>query len=269
MSAPAPRPVDPTHVVVPGTGAEADAAAEARATAAAVDAVLDHADVLEVWVDLAAIASDHPAVANAFEGALERAIGGDDGDAPSASDGAGPLRGRTEVARESLRELLALSSYHRFVSLERLDASVNGRRVMTYVPDHGQFRIDADASPDRDALLEDVRAALAGERAGLLPARTLATWRASGARYALEPPSLCVNDRTCFGLSKLEGVVLAPADRVVELEWATGDGLASRLLDAVGASRPERFDLESQTDYEAVAAGLRTVADALDVPVET
>jgi len=269
MPTPEPPPADPTHVVVPAT--RGDAAAEARATAAAVDAVLDRADAVDLHVDLRAIAGDHPAVANALETAFEAA----DEDPARAPDGpeersdSSAFRAPVAAVRDPLDDLLALSSYHRFVSLERLDASRDGRRVLTHVPDHGRFRIDANAAADRDALLDDVRAALASEPAGLLPARTLATWQSSGARYALAPPSLCANDGTCFGLSKLEGVVLAPVDRVVELEWRVGDGLATRILDAIGASRPERFALESREAYEPVAGGFRTVANALDVPVET
>ena len=131
MTTPPPHAADPTHVVVPATSGDADG--EARATAAAVDAALDHVDAVDRRVDLLAIAEDHPAVADALEAAVDAA----DGDAPAAPDGIeersdpNAVRAPTAAVRDPLRDLLALSSHHRLVSFQRLDAFRERRRVLT------------------------------------------------------------------------------------------------------------------------------------------
>ncbi|WP_227131198.1 hypothetical protein [Halorubellus salinus] len=71
----------------------------------------------------------------------------------------------------------------------------------------------------------------------------------------------------CFDLGRLARVDLDADERVVRLAWTTGDGLLASALDALGPSRPERFPFDSPNRYEDVAATFRTVADALDVPV--
>ncbi|WP_323676502.1 hypothetical protein [Halorubellus sp. PRR65] len=254
---------DPTHALVVRT--TVDATTEARATAAAVDAVLDDADVVTVRVDLQALASDHPGVAGDLRAAFTPT-------ADERDDRTGPgvrtLRAPVAAGREALSAVLALDSVHRFVAVERVDAFRDGRQVLAYVPDHGRFRIDADAAADPDALLGRVADALATEPAGVLPARPLATWIDAGTRYALEPPSLCVNDDACFDLGALERVALDPDDGVVRVAWTTGDGLAARALDALGPNRPARLRFDATSRYDRVATAFRTVADALDVPVD-
>ncbi|MFC6953253.1 hypothetical protein [Halorubellus litoreus] len=249
---------DPTHALVVAT--DADATVEARATADAVDAVLDHADTVAVAVDRPMLADEHPAVADD----LRTAFASTEATSDATGGGARPLRAPVHEVRDALASLLALSCVHRFVAVERLDAFRDDRRVLAYVPDHGQFRVDAHATTDRDALRAAVDDALAAAPAGLLPARPLADWTAAGTRHVLEPPSLCVDD-ACFDLGALERVHLDADDRVVELAWRVDDGLVARALDALGPSRPDRFRFDSANRYADVAAAFRTVADALDV----
>ena len=249
---------DPTLALVVAT--DADATVEARATADAVDAVLDHVDSVAVTVHLPMLAGEHPVVADDLRTAFASAEAASD----DAGGGARTLRAPVHEVRDALASLLALTCVHRFVAVERLDAFRDDRRVLAYVPDHGQFCVDARAITDPDALRAGVEGALDAAPAGLLPARSLADWTDGGTRYVLEPPSLCVDD-ACFDLGALERVRLDADDRVVELAWRVDDGVVARALDALGPSRPHRFRFDSANRYADVAAAFRTVADALDV----
>jgi|GEM_PF-1135803 hypothetical protein len=246
---------DPTHVLVLAAD---DARSDAEATAAAVDAVLDHADTVELHLDHRALADDHPRVADALASTLEP-VDGDDGH----------RRGRADAARDALGALLAISSFHRFVSLSRVDAFSDDRRVLHYVPDHGRLELDATAAADDTALVNDLDGAVTGHVAGLLPRRTLADWYEDGTRYELEPPSLCVDGDACFDLGALAGVAFDASNREIRLSWYDDTGVVATLLGALGPTRPERFRFDPSNRYEDVAGAFRDVADALDLDVET
>jgi len=260
---------DPTHVLLVASG---DGSTDAAATAAAVDAVLDHADAVALHLDRAAVEAEHPEVAAAFADALDP-VDGDDGRLRGPLDGPEGAPAERDVAgddfddvRDALVSFLELTSFHRFVSLERVDAFREDRRLLNYVPDHGRFDLDVDAAADGNALVADVGSAVADHPAGLLPGRTLAAWTEGGTRYELAPPSLCVDDRTCFGLERLDAVALDPAAREVHLSWAVGDGLLASALDALGASRPREFQFAAEDRYATVAAAFELVADGLGIP---
>lgn len=251
---------EPTHALVLAVD---DARSEAEATAAAVEVVLEHADSVEVRVDLPALADDHPRVAAAIEESFERV---DDG---RSNGEQAHRRGRVDAVRAALDALLELTSVHRFASLERVDAFSDDRRVLHHVPDHGRFELDATAAADRDALASDVSAAVADHPAGLLPARTLADWYDDGTRYELEPPSLRVDGDACFDLGALDGVAFDASNREIRPSWDDDDGVVATLLGALGPARPERFRFDSANRYEGVAGAFRDVADALDPDGET
>lgn len=59
-----------------------------------------------------------------------------------------------------------------------------------------------------------------------------------------------------------------PDARTVDLAWNVDDGLLGRVLAALGPSRPTSFRFDSQDEYATVADVVRTVAVALDVPVD-
>ncbi|MFD1647411.1 hypothetical protein [Haloarchaeobius litoreus] len=244
------HPFDPTHTLVITTSG--DATAEASATAAAVGAVLDHADAVTLHLDPGALASDHPELAEQLRAATEQV---DDG----------VLRAPVDRVREPLAALLNLTDVHRFVTLERLDASRDGRQLLHYVPDHTTFTVDATAA---EGVVDSVSCAVADEHAGLLPAGTLAAWDADGTHYELTPPSLCVDGSTCFGLGALDGIAFDDGGRAIRLTWATGDGLLATVGTLLGPNRPERFEFDSPNRYADVAGAFETVADALGLELE-
>lgn len=240
----------------------ADSAAEADATAAAVDAVLHHADTVAMRVDRRALAGDHPQVATAIEESFERVA-----DGRTSGDDA-HFRGRVDAVRDALDALLECTSVHRFASLDRVDAFSDDCRVLHYVPDHGRFELDATAAGDGGVLLDDLEAAVRCHPAGVLPRRTLADWYEDGQHYELEPPSLCVDGAACFDLGKLDGLALDAPNREIRLSWRGDDGVVATLLGALGPTRPDRFRFDSPNRYEDVAKAFRDVAEALDLDVE-
>ena len=245
------RPFDPTHTLVLATSG--DATAEASATATAVRAVLDHADTVTLHLDPGALASDHPELAAELRAATEQV---DDG----------VRRASVDRVREPLAALLDLTDVHRFVTLERLDASRDGRLLLHYVPDHTTFEVDATAA---EGVVDAVSRAVADEPASLLPETVLADWDVDGTQYELAPPSLCVDGATCFGLGALDRVAFDDADRTIRLTWAAGDGLLATAGELLGPNRPRRFEFDSANRYVHVAEAFETVADALGVELET
>ena len=237
---------DPTHVLVITTSG--DASAEAGATAAAVRAVFDHTDTVALRLDVDGLASDHPEIANRVRAATE-------------AEG-GVLRAPVDQVRDPLTALLDLTDLHRFVTLERIDAFRHGEQVLHYVPDHTTVELDDAAA---EGVADDVSRAVADEPAGLLPAGTLADWYEDGTHYELDPPSLCVDESTCFSLAGLERVAFDDGDRSIRLTWARGDGVLGAASELLGTDRPERLRFDSPNRSEDVAAAFETVADALDV----
>jgi len=240
------RPFEPTHVFVVTTSG--DATAEATATAAAVSAVLDHADTVALRLDVDALATDHPDLAHRLRARTDRV---DD-----------ELRARVDRVRGPLSDLLDVTDVHRFVTLERLDASRDGRQVLHYVPDHAIFEIDASAAKE---VTDAVSCAVTDVPAGLLPVTVLADWYEDGTHYELDPPSLCVGDATCFDLAALERVAFDDDGRSICLTWEREGGVLATAMELLGPSRPERLRFDSSNRYEDVAAAFETVADALDV----
>ncbi|WP_226479112.1 hypothetical protein [Natrinema amylolyticum] len=241
---------DPTHVLVV-TG---DQAAEIRATNAALDAVLDHADTVGIWIEEAQLDDDHPALVASLCDAFTRV----NGERPRPDH----FTGTVDDVRSSLSELLSTTSFHRFVSLTRLDASRDGCRLFTYVPDHRTFEVDASVSPGLDAA---IRASIETESAALLPAGTLADWDADGRHYELSPPHLCLEGDGCHALTNVSGVDLNDERREIRLEWETdSDSIVSKVITKLGPERPSRFRFDSADRYEDVASAFDELSTELE-----
>ena len=236
---------DPTHVLVV-TGDQAD---EIRATNAAIDAVLDHADTVEVRVSEDQLADDHPALVASLREAFARV--GDE-----------HFRGDVADVRSSLSELLSMTSFHRFVSIPRLEAFRDGRRLLDYVPDHRTFAVDTSVSPGLDGA---IRGSIETESAALLPAGTLADWDADGRHYELSPPHLCLEDDGCHALANIAGVELDDERCEIRLEWESGsETIISKFVSKLGPEKPSRFRFDSTDRYEAVASAFEKLGTELD-----
>jgi hypothetical protein len=240
------RLFDPSHVLVVTTSG--DSAAEAAATAAAVEAVLDRSDTVALRMDLAALASDHPDLADRIR------------EATDSEDNV--LRAPVDRVRDALSAVLDLTDVHRFVALERLDAFRDGQPVLRYVPDHATFELDESAA---DGVADDVARAVVDEPAGLLPATVLADWYVDGTHYELAPPSLCVDGASCFDLDTLERITFDEHQFAITLQWRRDGGVLAAVTDRLGPDSPDEFRFDSPNRYAAVAAAFETVADALDV----
>lgn len=237
---------DPTHVLVVTDSEDSE---EIRATNAAVDAVLDHADVVDIWINKAQLRDDHPSLVDSLENAFVQV----DGD---------HFSGEVDAVRASLSELLSVSSFHRFISLERLEASRGDETLLYYVPDHRQFRIDASVSPGVD---DAIRGAIEHEDAALLPAGSLSDWYDDGTHYELSPPHLCVDDKTCHDLTQISHIELDDDRHEIRIEWGgRSTGLVSNALSKVGPSKPSRFQFDSVNRYETVAAAFGRLRSELD-----
>ncbi|WP_435348898.1 hypothetical protein [Haloarchaeobius sp. HRN-SO-5] len=241
------RTLDPTHVLVLATSGDAEV--EARVTAAAVEAVLDRADAVSAHVDTAVLEADHPDIARR----LRNACGSSEDD---------EFRAPVDAIRAPLSDLLAQSTFHRFVTLERIDAVRDGRPVLKYVPDHHVFELDASTD---EGLVDAVATAVADEPGGLLPATVLADWSEDGTHYELEPPSLCVEWTTCFDLAFLERVEFDESNSEIRLIWTNDGVVVATIRGLLGPARPGQFRFDSRNRYEAVAGAFREVADALDL----
>ncbi|MBZ6496604.1 hypothetical protein [Natrinema longum] len=235
---------DPTHVLVV-TG---DQAAEIRATNAAIDAILDHADTVDIWIEEAQLGDDHPALVASLRDAFAR-----------VSDDR--FRGTVDDVRSSLSALLSDHSFHRFVSLRRLDAFRDGQRLLTYVPDHRTFEVKTTVSSGVEAA---IRGSVETEAATLLPAGPLVDWDADGHHYELSPPHLCLEEG-CHALTNIAGVALDDDRREIRLEWETGsETVRSRLVGKLSPEKPTRFRFDSTDRYEDVASAFDELADDLE-----
>ncbi|AFO56223.1 MULTISPECIES: hypothetical protein [unclassified Natrinema] len=236
---------NPTHVLIV-TG---DQAAGIRATNAAIDAALDHADTVDIWLSEDQLADDHPDLVASLRDAFAR-----------VNDER--FRGDVDDVRHSLSELLSMTSFHRFVSLTRLDASRDGQRLLTYVPDHRTFKIDESVSPDLDTA---IRSSIESESAALLPAGTLADWYADGQHYELSPPNLCLEGEGCHKLTNITSVDLDDERREIRLEWETGSDLTiAKIINKIGPTKPRQLQFDSAERYEAVARVFEALSTELD-----
>ncbi|WP_241432451.1 hypothetical protein [Natrinema gari] len=155
-----------------------------------------------------------------------------------------------------------MTSFHRFVSLTRLDASRDGQRLLTYVPDHPTFKIDASVSPDLDIA---IRSSIESESAALLPAGTLADWYADGQHYELSPPNLCLEGEGCNKLTNITSVDLDDERREIRLEWEIGSDLTiAKIINKIGPTKPRQLQFDSAERYEAVARVFEALSTELD-----
>lgn len=251
----------PTHTLV--TDATVDAARERAAWNAVVRAVLDApaVDTVRLRLSPGVLPTDHPDLAAALGERCRR-------------DGDGRLVASPAAIRDPLAELLSLSSRHRYVTLASLALLAGDRRVLWHVPDHGTLQVDADADADAGNdgeggadLADRLRRVVADHPAGLLPATTLAAWRADGTPYELAPPTLSAGQAS-FDLGRLAGVTVDRRAPAVRLSWASPDGLVGRVAAAVAPSPPERLPFDSRAAFERALAGFETVAAELDRPVD-
>lgn len=244
------REFEPTHdLTFVGTSG---ARAEVDAANAALAVIFEHADRLDLWLDAALLGDDHPEVLASLREAFE----------PVDDE---HLRGPVSGVPDDLWDLLAMTSIHRFVSLERLEASREGAMLVRHVPDHHVFVVDVSPSED---LLEDLRDAMATEAGCFLPAETLAEWTtAGGNHYELSPPSICIDGDGCLGLSGLADIRIDEDRREIRLVWSEPEGITGRLSaglrSLLGPDRPHRFRFRSDDRFREVAAAFEPIADAL------
>ncbi len=244
---------DPTHVLVLTTSddssteaSETKTAIEANATKTAVEAILDYADSLVLSIDVEALAGDHPEIAHQLKqksNSIEEDI----------------LRASPEKIHSPLSDLLSLTSFHRFVTLERIDAFRNDKQILHYVPDHRRFEINAGVD---DQLETAIKTAIENEPAGLLPATVLADWYENDTHYKLEPPSLCANN-ACFSLSQIDNIEFNKNAREIQISWSTG--VMDSIIDLIRTSRPTHFQFNSSNRYDTIADALRDVAVELNI----
>lgn len=241
---------EPTHVLV--VTDEGDTDSEVAATNAAIDAVLEHADTVEVWLDEEQLASDRPKLTATLREAFNRIEDGH-------------IRGRVDAVRFALSELLSDTSFHRFVSLERLEAGRDDQTILSYVPDHRTFEVDTDTAT---GLTSDIRGAIETEAAALLPAGPIVDWYSEGKHYELSPPYLCIDGEGCHRLTKIDSIELDDEERAITIEWSSRSGsVVSTVLSKLGPGRPTTFRFESHNRFEDVATAFRDLAAALDLPV--
>lgn len=241
--------IDPTHVLVI---TDDETVEEVSAANAAIDAALDHADTVDLWLDEEQLESDHPELYEQIRNAFDR-----------MSDG--HLRGAVagDSVRMSLSELLDDTSFHRFISLERLEASHNGDIFLSYVPDHRLFDVDASVQPDVEAA---IRGAIETEQAALLPSEAFVDWYAEGRHYELSPTHLCVDDRECYDLTNIEAVHFD--DLTMQIEWTGGSGTISKILTSLGPDRPTTLQFEHQNRYEDVVHAFQRLGEQLGWSIE-
>lgn len=238
-----------THVLVVSRAADADG--EVGVHNAALSAILDRADAVDLWADADLVADEYPDAAASIHEAFDRIE-------------EGRYRGALPDCRSALESLLATEGVYRYVGLERLDVRIGDRLLARYVPDHSKFRVDCTASEGLDA---ELRQTLADAEAGIVPAGTLAEWSCDGTRYELRPPSLCT-DGSCWGLAGITAVRLDDANRRIELEWTGPSGVLQRAVDLLFPDAPRAFDFEDESAYRDAAEAVALVADCLSIPVE-
>lgn len=260
MTEPPDASFDPTHSLLVRESADATAG-EVRRTNAALWPVLDRGDRADLWLDATRLGDDHPEVRDEIAASFRRL--GDD-----------RFRGRLPGCRDALESLLALTSFHRFVSLERLEVRTADGLLLRYVPDHRVFELDETAA---DGVAAEIASELADTGAGLLPARTLAAWRSEGRRYAVRPPQFCVDREGrvdagyCVELTALGEVAVDRDRRRIDLRWGdeSAGGLLRRVADAIRPTPPSSFAFDDGETFRSVAAAFELVGEELDVPVRT
>jgi len=238
-----------SHALVVSRSVDTDAGVDVHN--AALAAILDRADAVDLWADTELVADEYPGVAASIREAFDRID-------------EERYRAALSDCRSALDALLATEGVYRFVGLERLDARVDDRLIARYVPDHSKFRVDCTAVEGLDA---ELRRTLADAEAAILPTRTLAEWSCDGTRYELRPPSLCT-DRSCRSLSGITAVRLDDAERRIELEWAGPDGVLQRAVDLLFPDVPGTFDFDDESAYRDAADALKVVAMRLEIPIE-
>lgn len=238
---------DPTHVLV--TDAE-NTTDEIHATNAAIDAVLDHADTVDLWIDEDLLGNDHPALVDKLHETFVRVQDEH-------------FQGRSDDVRTILSEFLSETgtSIHRFVSLERLELTRNDACLLYHVPDHHRCVIDTSIS---SAVEPAVRHAIEPESAMLLPSRTLAEWYSDRTRYELSPPNFCISPSRrfidiagCYTLTDISRVHVDDERREIRIEWDEPSGFASTALGiSVQTDQPDSSSIQS-TDSKTLRARSR------------
>ncbi|NHN49646.1 hypothetical protein G9464_18925 [Halostella sp. JP-L12] len=250
---------DPTHVLLATEPADGTAAAEVRRTNAALWPVLDRGDRVDLWLAARQLGDDHPDVRDEIAASFRRLD-------------EGRFRGRLPACRDATESLLSLTSFHRFVSLERLEVRTPDGLLLRHVPDHGTFDLDETAAA---GVARAIEADLDDVHAALWPARTLAEWWSDGRRYAVRPPQFCVEREDgkvgfCTDLSGIWGIAVDRDRRRIDLRWGeSSDGLLGRIGDAIRPTPPSTFRFDDEGRFESAAAAFELVGEKLDAPVRT
>lgn len=255
-----------THALAFGELSE-DSTEERKATRAAILAALPGASAVELQLDHSLLADEYPGLASSISEVFDRRshTGG------SEWYTAQPI---TDAVGETIDELLAISTYHRYVALGSVRLLRDGTPYLEYNGDHGFLRVDATVETGIADVLEDV---FEGYDAGLLPAETLAEWTTNGTTYRIAPPSLCVEStgtlattERCFDLSRLDGVAADESALRIELKWkrAGTDGgrvgdLVAGVLGAIGGERPRAFEFDDQEAFEIANTAFEKVVKTL------
>jgi hypothetical protein len=247
--------IDPTHAVVYGD-LTAHPNRERCLTAEAIGTAAERADRLCVLLDDEGVAEAYPRIVGRLRERYDRI-------------------GETGEYREFVTEdpddvgvvenLLRRPTWHLPVLVSHVRLERDGTTVVLYNSDHRQFDLDADAAP---GCVEAVAATFEDAGAGILPRQSLCRWTREGTTYDLAPPSLCV-DRTCFELTSLQDVVVAPDDLSIRLQWAdrsTGSRIADLLGGVLGrltSTPPRELAFERDEQFETASEEFERVVETI------
>lgn len=164
----------------------------------------------------------------------------------------------------ALLSLLSIQTWHRFVSLVSLTIIVDDTPILHYVPDHNVFEVDVTAIPGSE---DEIERMTEGTCACFLPKTTLAEWKSGGTTHEITPPSLCINQQSCFRLSALQEVALNKRNQTLSLTWSTSNRYRTKLIDRVfglfGPSRPTKLQFEDEQTFNSVTATFLEITEKM------
>ncbi|CCQ33384.1 hypothetical protein HTIA_1250 [Halorhabdus tiamatea SARL4B] len=151
-----------------------------------------------------------------------------------------------DACSDPLAGLLSIETWHRFVAIESL--RIDGPSwSLWYVPDHRTFELFGG-----EDIATAIRTAIEEQPAALLAASEHISWTQEGHRYALELPSLCVENR-CYALSKLQKIDIDRETQSITLSWDDSNGLVGRVIGHLRTSPPKHLSIADTETFERVA----------------
>lgn len=212
------------------------------------------ADRLVAVVEAERLGAEYPSVADALDEAFT---------ATPTDEGVSYAAAPSPTSLSAIESLLGTSGGPRVFGIRRIELTDGDAVRVKYVPEHGDFGVDAEPS---DGLLVAVREAVADRPAAVLPREPIAEWEHLGTEYGVAPPSLCVGD-VCHDLARLRSIDPDPEALTIELGWHERDrGPVGRALGRVsalvGLDRPTTLRFESTEAFETARAALSRVVEA-------